>query len=339
MNGRVRRLRSRRYRFGRFFSLGLSVFAILLSVPGRSAGQAVRVAGRIVEETGRPLQGATVTLTGRDTTLTTGPSGTFLFADVIPGAMVLSVSAFGHQFRSMPLNLSADTILTIVMRPLIVTLDTMIVRGNVRIKGTAVDSAGEALWFARAALYPAGQFVEASNGAFRFDDVFAGPVTIVVEAMEHLPEVVQFTARRDTTIRVRMRVDSVAMRIMKQQVDRVARRSQAIPFTIRAYDRDLIERERRSSVGELVDRMLLRPYDPRRRAAQGPDEACVFKDDVRVPPGMLDALVPEVVERVEVYRNGGMVRVYTRRYVMSLMAKQDLPPILYVASGFGPVCS
>ena len=339
MNGRGRLLRSCVLRLGRLLPVSLSALVMLSSLPGWSPGQALSVAGRIVEETGRPLPGATVTLTGRDTTLTTGPSGTFLFRDVIPGAMVLTVSAPGRQFRSISLNLSADTVLTIVMRPMVVTLDTMIVRGTVRIKGMAVDSAGEALWFARAALYPAGQFVEASNGAFRFDDVYSGPVTIVVEAMEHLPEVVQFTARRDTTIRVRMRVDSVAARIMKQQVDRVSRRSQAIPFTIRAYDRDLIERERRTTVGEVVDRMLLQSYDPRRRAGLGPDDACVFKDDVRVPPGMLDALAPELVERIEVYRNGGMIRVYSKRYVMSLMARPDLPPILYVTSGFGPACS
>ena len=46
----------------------------------------------------------------------------------------------------------------------------------------------------------------------------------------------------------------------------------------------------------------------------------------------------EIVERVEVYARGGMIRVYSKRYVMSLMGQDQLRAVLYLPIGMRPVC-
>ncbi|HET9424428.1 MAG TPA: carboxypeptidase regulatory-like domain-containing protein [Gemmatimonadaceae bacterium] len=311
------------------------------TVPAVSLAQTIRVSGQVVDETSRnPIQWVTVRLSGSDSTQTTGPSGTFSFAGVLPGRVTLTAAAYDREFVSASMTLISDTVLTIVMKPRVVTLDPMIVRpGFVRISGTVFASNGDPMLFAYVGLHPDGRYVDASNaGSFKFDKVATGPVTIVVEAIEHLPLQVTFTARRDTTLRLKLEADSVALRMIANQVVRLADRAEAEPYTIRTWNRELIERERRATIGETVDRMMVRPYDPGRRAQQSADDACVFLDDRRIAPGMLDGLYPELMERIEVYRNGAMIRVYSKRYVMSLVAQANLPKVTYIPTGLRPVC-
>ena len=314
----------------------------LVVLSASTAVAQIRVSGRIVDETGMtPVQGASVRVTGSDTTMTTGPSGTFSFGGLIPGRMVLTVSAVGRRFVSMPLELLADTVVTIVMRPQVIALDPMVVRpGTIRIKGTTIDSlTGEYIWFAQAGIYPAETFVEASNGDFKFDKVAPGPVTIVVEAAEYLPAVIHLNARRDTSIRVKMLIDSIALRMIAHQVVRLANRADASPYVVQGYNRQQLERERTPAVGEFVYRKLFMTADERRRFAEmSADEACIFYDDRRIPPGMLNGILPDLVERVEVYRNGGMIRVYSKRYVRSLAAKELLPQATFIPTGLRPLC-
>lgn len=319
-----------------------SSIAILLFTAVSGAGaQTVRLSGRVVDEAGMaPVRGATVRVTGSDTTMTTGPSGTFSFAGLLPGRMVLTVSAVGRQFKSIPLEIYADTVVDAVMRPMVVTLDPMVVRpGGIRIKGTAVDSAtGEYLWFALAGLYPAEVFYEASNGDFRFDKVAPGPVTIVVEAAEHLPAVIHFNARRDTTLRVKLAIDSVAIRMIGHQVLRLTERAASSPYVVLDYGRKDMERQRTATVGEFIDRQLFRPPGRKTRGGQSADDACVFLDDRKIAPGMLDGILSDLVERVELYRKGEMIRVYSRKYVRSLIAKDNLPKATFIPTGLRPAC-
>ena len=319
----------------------LASLLVLTAVPIVASAQVVRVSGTVVDERQTPIQGALVRITGSDTAMTTGPSGTFSFGSVVPGGVIVTASLFGYEPRTVPLNAISDTIITIVLRSRVTTLDPMVVRPRlVRIKGTVVDSAtNEPILFAYVSLFPGARTVDASNiGRFTFDTVGTGPITIVAEAMEHLPVQLQLDAKRDTTVTIRLPIDSLAVRIMQAQAARLQRRSNAEPYVVRSYDRDLIARENRSTVGELVDRMLLRPWNPRARAAQSADDACVFYDDKKIAPGMLDGMYPELVERVEVYARGAMIRVYSKRYVISLAAREMLPTVTYLATGLRPFC-
>jgi hypothetical protein len=308
--------------------------------PANAHAQAVRVNGTVVDAALKPIRGATLRLTGADSAVTTGTDGAFLFEGIFPNGMILTVSAPGYEFRSLPLS-PGNTTLTISMRSSITRLDAMIVRPKTfRIRGTVVDSAsGHDLLFARVTLFPEARSTDASNiGDFRFDSVGAGPITIVAEAIEHLPVQVQFTASRDTNVKIRMPVDLVARRMIGVQAKRLEKRSYSTPLTVKSANRQDIAREARLNIGELVDKMLLQPWYPSRRAGIPTDEACVFYDDKRVPPGVLDGIYPEVIERVEIYRRGAMIRVYSKRYVMSLMGQDQLKHVFYMQAGTGVVC-
>jgi hypothetical protein len=135
-----------------------------------------------------------------------------------------------------------------------------------------------------------------------------------------------------------MGVDSVALRMIAMQVKRLQVRMQSFPFTVRAFNRDRLMEHPVMSVGEFVDRSLHRLPNAAKRAIQPAQSACVFVDDRKVEPAMIDALLPELIERVEVYQNGVMVRVYTKRYVASLIGKTGLGKATYMSIGTGVVC-
>lgn len=314
------------------------VVLALLSLPAAAIAQSVRVNGTVVNERLEPIRGATVRLTGADSSITTGPAGTFLFEGIFPSGMILTVSAPGYDFRSIPLS-PGNTTLTVTMKSGITTLDKMIVRPKgVRIKGQVVDEkTGDALLFARVSIFPEGKTVVASNvGDFRFDSI-QGTVTIVAEAIEHLPVQLQLNPSRDTTIKLRMPIDSVAIRMISQQVVRLSKRSQSTPLPIKQFGNKDIQREARGTVGELIDRLNLSRPGRYARNLQSADEACVFYDDRKIAPGVLDAMYPEVIERVEIYRRGAMIRVYSKAYVMSLVGQQLLRGIKYIQMPNGTV--
>ena len=301
------------------------------------------MSGRIVDESTRtPVSGAVVRLTGSDSTMTTGGSGTFTFSGITAGRFILTVAAPAYEFRSVTVETYTDTVIDVALRQRITTLDPMVVRPRtIRIKGTVADSAtGEPILFAQASLFPQGRYEGVSNiGNFSFKDVPVGPTTLIFEAIEHVPVVVSFDARRDTTVTVKLPIDSVAVRMLAVQAMRLAERARAQPYVLRAYDADRIAKEGRGTVGELVDRMMVVPYDPRRRSQASAESACVFLDDNKIPPAMLDGMLPEILQRIEIYQHGAMIRVYTKRYVLGLTQQAIIRNVTYLPIGLSPVCA
>jgi hypothetical protein len=137
---------------------------------------------------------------------------------------------------------------------------------------------------------------------------------------------------------VKLGIDSVALRMIGLQVMRLEKRAQSVPYSMRSFNRKLISEHRMLTIGEFVDRKLQRPSDPSRRVTIPAMSACVFVDDSKVPPAMLDGLAPELIERVEVYKNGAMIRVYTKRYVSSLIGKAGLQKVMYLPIGMRISC-
>ena len=312
----------------------------LIVCAATASAQTVRVSGTVVDERQSPIQGALVRITGSDTILTTGASGTFTFG-VVAGRVIVSVAAPAFEPRSVSLELRGDTVITVAMKARMAALDPMVVRPTrIRIRGSVVDAiTGDPILFAVVSVFPDGRTVEASNiGNFRIDTVAAGPTVLVAEAVEHLPVQVAFDARRDTTVNFRLPIDSVAVKMMARQAERLAKRSQSTPLPIKQFGRDDIAREARGTVGELVDRLNLASPGMRGRNAQSADEACVFYDDRKIAPGMMDGLYPELIERVEIFQRGAMIRIYSKRYVLSLAGQDVLRGIKYIRAGMGVVC-
>jgi hypothetical protein len=340
--------------------VSLKAICFLLAATTAQA-QTVRISGTVVDERQLPVQGATVRLTG-DTSTTTLSDGRFTFANVIPGRHVVTVSSIGFEFRSLDVTITRDTSISIVMTRRTVTLDTVVVRPrNLRIKATAVDSAsGDFLLQAQATLYPGSLSISAVSGVFVFDSVSPGPVTIVFEALEHLPTRIELNLNRDTTFRVAMGVDSVALRMTALQVRRLEQRTNSISMPKTSLNRDAIKREEAGTLHELLVRRSFEDPQAARQAFVAPPEAgCYFVDDVKVSRGVFDAMLPELVERVEIFRSAGapapklsgrqrgernfgtvqMFRVYTKRYVATLARKQSLSRIVFAATGLKPTCS
>jgi hypothetical protein len=323
--------------------------------------QTVRISGTIVDERQLPIQGATVRLTG-DTATTTLSDGRFTFANVIPGRHVLTVSSMGFGFRSIDVTITRDTSLSIVMTRRTVTLDTVVVRPrSLRIKATAVDSAsGDFLLQAQGILYPGSLSASAVSGVIVFDSVSPGSVTIVFEALEHLPARIELNVNRDTIFRVAMGVDSVALRMTALQVKRLEQRTHSISMPTTSLNRDAIKREEAATLHELLTRRAFEdPQAARRTFEVPPDAGCYFVDDVKVSRGVFDGMLPELIERVEIFRSAGppapklsgrtkgernfgsvqMFRVYTKRYVATLPRQRNLPRIQFSGTGLKPSCS
>jgi hypothetical protein len=325
-----------------------------LFVAGVARAQTVRVTGSVVAENiGGPVANAEVRLTGGDAVVTDA-NGRFQLSTV-PGRYVLTVMAVGFRLRSLDLDISRDTSLTIVMPRLVVTLDTMVVRAaNVRILGAVVDSAtGSNLMQAKATIYPSGKSTGALSGEFLFTNVPAGEITIVVEAAEHLPAQATFRTFSDTLVVFRLGIDSVALRMIALQVKRLESRTKAMSVPSEALNRDAIVRQSTTTIGELIYRRLNEdPVDVRRRPPVAADEGCFFLDDAKVPREAFEGVLAELVERVEFYKEAGqsasirprvagrtaptarggvrMIRVYTKRYAATLARQEELPRIVYM---------
>lgn len=75
-------------------------------IPGLA--QTASVTGSVVDaDTGAPIKGVTLTLVGQGKTVTTGPSGEFIFSDLMPGDITIAASNFGYkdaQFSSKVYN-------------------------------------------------------------------------------------------------------------------------------------------------------------------------------------------------------------------------------------------
>jgi hypothetical protein len=334
------------------------ISAILL--PAALSAQAVKLSGNVRGDLQSPVEGATARLTGGETRTTRG-DGRFQFDRLTPGRYILTVTAIGYQPYSIALELGRDTTVAIALSRSTVVLDTMRIRpGALRIRGEAVDQkTGESVLHVDAILYPGGKIVGARSGSFRFDSLSPGPTMVVVEGLEHVPAAVRFDLRRDTTIRIAMPTDSVAIRMMAVGAKRLASRSNASPVPMKALGRDDIPRMG-NVVGEIVSRMLFEDPMEVRKAYLPAEDGCFFLDDVKVSRAMYDALDPSEVERIEVFRRVGgdppsinapkrqfrarnfsgarMVRVYTKRFAVTVPARDLLPRIVYMQAGLGTVC-
>ncbi|HET9424429.1 MAG TPA: carboxypeptidase regulatory-like domain-containing protein [Gemmatimonadaceae bacterium] len=334
--------------------------ALTVLAAGPASGQAVRITGRVIDAArSTPVAGATVRISGQEP-VSTGTTGAFTFEGVLPGRRILTVTSLGYALHTATIQVGGDTSITISLEPRAVSLDTMIVRpGRIRVKGTAVDSAtGDYLMQAQAILYPGGKTVGATSGVFVFDSVAPGPVTIVVEAMEHLPTSVRIDARRDTTILVHLGIDSIALRMIAFQVKRLETRTRAVAMPADALNRDAILRQGSTSVGEVIKRRLYEDAVEVRMSGSNlrpPDAGCFFLDDLKVSRDVYEGVLPEMIERIEIYREAGlppawsrtpasrnfggvrMVRVYTKRYVATLSRQETLPPVFH-APGIRVAC-
>lgn len=314
-------------------------FLLLLALiaPSALAAQRASLNGVVsVAGASTPIPGAIVSVDGIEQR--TDRLGLFRFDGLSTGRHVLAVRALGYLPVSRTISLRADSTLRVSLTPRPVVLDTMMVRGRTAtVKITAVDArSGNSILRASATTYPGSQTVGGLNGHFTFPDIPVGStLQVSLEALEYLPVFLEIVPARDTSIKVSMRVDSVGIRMILVQVKRLERRAKGIPLSVDDLDRREIRESGVISVGEVILRRLPSPKSGPRKL---PTE-CVFLNDREIDSGLLMGLVPEEVERVEIFARGRMIRVYTTSYVSGLGGVETLPRPLHMGIGLGTVCN
>ncbi len=327
------------------FRLLLSCAAALLCSAGPAVLHAQYTVSGVVTDASSPrtsIAGATVRMNGQPP-YTTDREGGFVFNRIAPARYTLSVDVVGYRARTIDVDVRSDTALRIELEPAPVTLDSLVVRGGfVTIRGTLRDAATrEPLMDAQVFMYPGSRRIGAINGSFTIRNVPRGDsVSILAEAMERLPGSVTFTAGRDTSINIDLKIDPIAQRMIAQQVVRLDRRANSIPYAKRGMGRQDFERQPSGTIAEFL-RRTLSPSAVSTTAPYLPISPCIFLDDQRIEADELLGQVPDMIERVEIY--GGtrarMIRVYTKRYVSTLMRHERLPTIKLVDQGMSIVCT
>jgi hypothetical protein len=333
------------------------ILAFLAGIPGEASAQGVTVTGTVVERTqGSWIGGATVRLSG-SRPFFTDLDGQFRFTGVAPGRHTLSVQAMGYRARILQLELRADTVLTVELDPDPIVLDSLLVEaGTIDIEGEIYDRmTGDRVLYAQVRVVPGNRTEGAISGGFTLRKVPKGQaVTVVVESVGYEPAGISLITRADTTLRVELEHDSVGIRMLAQQVERLERRSWSLPLSRDVITGEDMLRAPGSTALDMLRVRLLGTGHPlasdrfrpstwcQREGGAGlkPICECLFIDDVKVRDfAYFWGLTAGEVERVEIYGRGKMIRVYTKRYIMAMMGKRTLPSMVFLNIGLGnPVC-
>ncbi len=317
--------------------------------------QEATVTGVVVEASSlSTIGGATVRLSGSPPFFT-NLDGAFQFPEVAPGRHTLTVEALGYRTRSTQLMVREDTAVVIQMDPDPIVLDSLLVRAGdikgITIKGDIRDAeTGQRVLYAEVTVEPGFSPVGALSGQFKVKKVPVGrPVSVLVEAVEYLPVRIALITERDTTLTVELEPDPVGIRLIAQQARKLEARSRGQPYRRRVLGEDRLALLPTWSMYEVVIRELgfakrswnrsssLSRMAPGR--SPGVSAQCLFIDDVQqMHFAFLWGLWPGEVARVEIYDGGGMVRVYTKRYLVRLLGKEP-GPMFYSRGGLmGPIC-
>ena len=195
---------------------------------------------------------------------------------------MLAVDAVGYRPTVIEVNLRADTTLTVHLDPAPVRLDSIFVQArHITIRGSVRDSAtGLKLLHAQATVYPGGLSAGARSGDFTIRNVPSGDsITVIVEAVEHLPTRITFVANRDTTVDIRMGVDSVALRMLAKQVERLELRARTIPHSVDVLNADALRSSAAGTMDELLRRRLPSSMFSPRPPYQPTNDLCILYND------------------------------------------------------------
>jgi hypothetical protein len=297
----------------------ISTFPALLPAQGQAT-----IVGRVVEFGGRSgIAGAAVNGPGLPQTLTQADGR---FTITVPrGERTFTISAPGYHTRELSLVVRRDTSLIIELEPQPFQLESLTVRARtITVRGVLTDqTTGKTIFDADVIV--AGTREGSSNliGSFKVRRVPAGtPVNVEARAIGYLPFTSTMTIDRDTTMRIALAPDPLAMRMLEQQVQRLEVRTRGLPFARDTWTRADLERYPISTVADLLRTRFRRTSVP-----------CLFIDDQDRSFGseeIIKTYLVDELDRIEVIDRGTMVRMYTRRYIMRLTAEKKLPPVVLV---------
>lgn len=285
--------------------------------------------------TGEAINGAAVELAG-SRAVVSNARGEFVIPGVKPGRRRLVVKMIGYRDWQTTLDVQGDLDVRVDLEIEAVRVQGVTATNRTyTIHGKVVDRAK------RNPVMDVDVFLGANrrtltniNGRFKFSKVrVQDAARIEVRAIGMMPAVLLMQADRDTTVEVSLEPDPVGERMLAQQIQRLDTRLNAVPHSVQKIDHAGLMELPGPTLFEIV-RMRLAVNQ---RAGR-----CVFIDEHRTIDGLEDlkALIPELVERLEIIDRGEMVRVYTRRYVEAMLRKRANPrAILLLSTPMGMQCN
>lgn len=294
----------------------LMAIAALLVPTLAMAQTGVVVDGRVTELGGPDIQNAIVVLEGKGPTLTAA-GGVFRFEGVETGEHVIRVEAFGYVSASRTLVVDGDATLIIALDIAPVQLDSLVaaLRG-IDLEGRIRD-AGRDVSLTGADVLTSQGHLTRTNGRGRFDfEVWEGiPILVRIRAFGYLPLDTILVPVEDESHLFDLAVDPLVERMIETEITRLEERAGGrLAVTMPPLNREDLLRWR----GATLRDVLQAEYPLRVRRIR-----CVVVDERVLEGGMaggvLQTTLAQDVERIEFLFQGGMLRVYTREFMRTML--------------------
>jgi hypothetical protein len=259
---------------------------------------------------------------------------------VLPGGYTLRTVAFGYVSDSRFVVVEADTTVTVVLTHSPLLVDSLLVDIRlVDIRGSVRDPERDFSVVGVAVLTDQGRTAQTdTHGNFRMEDVLENvPVHVTIRAFGYLPLDSVIIAQEDARYVFEVEADPLIEAMVDVQVERLERRaSPRFVAGFRNLNRDRLLRYAGSAT--LWDVLLFEYGEQRLDRVR-----CVVIDEESFlagpePRAMLLHLLPEELERIEFMFGGAMLRVYTREFMQSMIARNvELIRPFYIG-GRPPFC-
>jgi hypothetical protein len=291
------------------------------------------VTGQIVQRDNAPVARAVVELVGVARQIT-GTDGTFRFTGVVPGRLMLLVTALGYHAKEVTLELRADVNLRVELEPDPIALDSVRVRARpLSVRGHVVErGSGRRLPDAVVLLNGAVQTSSSAAGTFRLESVFPGDHILVrVELVGYLPAELPLAPEADTVLTFSLEPDSLALQLIARQLAILDDRSASVGYSRLQINRNEIMASLVPTPAHLLAQRLGLDRAPIRCLFIDEQQRRIVKD--------LEGYALDRIYRMEVFDKGTIVRVYTTHFIEQMLAgRVRLSPIVLVPGTRGSIC-
>lgn len=314
------------------------VLVALLVLPAGVAAQAsVLVEGRVTSVTGAVIQNAVVALQGQGSVLTDEEGG-FRFPGVTPGEYALRAEAFGYVTLSQTIRVVERVSIIVELDIAPFEMDSLVVAPDrIEMKGQVRDDERDVVLRGADIRTNQGHDEQTNNGG-RFDiEVWEGaPVMVQIRAFGYLPMDSLIVPQPDSSYSFRLAEDPLVERMIQTEITRIEERAGGrLAVSMRPLNRDDLARWRGATLLELLQSAY--PYQGRRIR-------CVVVNERSLTPesagGVLETTLARDVERIEFLFGGGMLRVYTREFMRTMLGSGiELRRATYADMAEPPLCT
>jgi hypothetical protein len=329
-------------------SRAAGVFLAAVLVPAPLLGQVTfTVEGRVFDAvTNGPVVNALVTVETLGERLST-QSGGFTFTDVPAGAYLVRVEAFGYEPFVSSLPVAEDLSIALPLTATAIQLDSLIVGAETRVlEGRVRDPERDInLMNSQVASNQGHELRSNVEGRFDLQDVWVGaPLRLAIRSFGYLPLDTTFVPVSDEQHLFNLTRDTFVDEMIEVQNQRLEERAGNNLYGGRSSVNrdDIVDQVGHGSLMTLMESKY--PMSVLSRIV------CVVFDDRQVESAarvrfVLENTLPENMERLELLqfqierRQLLMLRVYTRRFFVDMMARnQPLRRASMVAGARGFVC-